>query len=100
MAVAAAAAGQLPPQCSTTGGVLFPHHRQHAGPFGQHKTVPVFAVGPGRLIRGVVAAGQGPHGGKAHKPQSVHGRFGAAGKDKIRSPIVEQHLGQHHRLSS
>ena len=54
-------------------GVLFPHHRQHAGPFGQHKTVPVFAVGPGRLIRGVVAAGQGPHGGKAHKPQSVSG---------------------------
>ena len=55
MAVAAAAAGQLPTQGRATGSVFFPHHGQHPSPLGEHESVTILAVRPGGLFRGIVA---------------------------------------------
>ena len=52
------------------------------------------------MFGGIVTAGEGPHGGEAHDSQPVHRRFGATGQNEIGPPVIEQHLGQHHRLGS
>ena len=95
MGIAAAAAGQQPTQISSCRRVPLPHQGQDAGAFGEHKAVSTEAVGPGSLIGGVVAVGEGAHGGKANQPQSVHRCFAAPGQHQIGAVVVEQHLAQH-----
>ena len=96
VAVTAAAAGLQPSlgRRPSPGQVAGPLQHQHPCPFREHKAIPIPGIGPGGLLRRVVAAGEGSHGGESHQAKAVHRGLTATGQHHIGPVVLQQQLGQ------